>query len=105
MRRRWLTAVLKRIHELAAQGRVRFTLKAFQELAALDTGLDEKDAQLVLASVAAGDFVERMASEKTGEWMYVFKPRIGEVIVYVKGIVRNNCVVVSFHEDQADEDI
>lgn len=46
---------------------------------------------------------ERTASKKTGEWMYMFKPRIGEVIVYVKVIVRTNCVVISFHEDQIDE--
>jgi hypothetical protein len=38
--------------------------------------------------------------------MYVFKPRLGGVVVYVKVIVRINCVVISFHEeeDQIDED-
>jgi hypothetical protein len=41
MRQRWLAAVLERIHALASQGMVHFTLKAFQELAALDMGLDE----------------------------------------------------------------
>jgi len=103
---RWLAAVLERIHELASQGRVYFTLKALRELAALDVGLDEEDAQHVLANLAAGDFVERIASRKTGEWMYVFKPRVGEVVAYVKVIVRSNCVVISFHEekDQIDED-
>ncbi len=104
MRRRWLAAVLERVHGLALPGRVRFTLKAFQGLAALDMGLDEKDAQHVLANLAPGDFVERTASKKTGEWMYMFKPRVGEVIIYVKVIVRTSCVVISFHEDQSDED-
>ncbi len=41
---RWLPVVLHRIHELAASGRVRFTLKALRELALLDVGLDEVDA-------------------------------------------------------------
>ena len=106
MRLRWLSAVLERIHELASQGRVHFTLKALRELAALDIGLDEEDACHVLANLAVGDFVEREVSNKTGEWMYVFKPRVAGVVVYVKVIVRSNCVVISFHEeeDQIDED-
>jgi hypothetical protein len=40
--------VLKRIHELAASGRVRFTLKALRELASLDVGLDEADGRELL---------------------------------------------------------
>lgn len=66
---RWLATVLERIHELASRGRVHFTLKALRELAALEMGLDEEDAQHVLAHLIAGDFVERVASRKTGEWM------------------------------------
>ena len=106
MRQRWLAAILDRIHELASQGRVHFTLKALRELAVLDIGLDEEDAHHVLANLTAGDVVERVVSNKTGEWMYVFKPRIGRTVVYVKVIVRSNCVVISFHEeeDQIDED-
>ena len=97
---------MERIHELASQGRLHFTLKALRELAALDIGLDEEDARHVLANLNARDFVERAVSKKTGEWMYVFKPRVGGLIVYVKVIVRSNCVVISFHEeeDQIDED-
>jgi len=93
MRQRWLAAVLERIHELASQGRLHFTLKALRELAALDIGLDEEDARHVLANLNARDFVERAVSKKTGEWMYVFKPRVGGL-------------VISFHEekDQIDED-
>jgi len=106
MRRRWLPAVLARIRELAAQRMVRFTLKVLRELAALDMGLDEGDACDVLASLATSDFVERLGSKKTGEWMYVFKPTVGGVIFYVKVMLRSNCVVISFHEeeDQNDED-
>ena len=97
---------MERIHELASQGRLHFTLKALRELAALDIGLDEEDARHVLANLNARDFVERAVSKKAGEWMYVFKPRVGGLIVYVKVIVRSNCVVIAFHEeeDQIDED-
>jgi hypothetical protein len=106
MQPRWLPAVLARIRELAAQRKVRFTLKALRELATLDMGLDQEDACDVLANLATSDCVERLGSKKTGEWMYVFKPTVGEVILYVKVILRSNCVVISFHEeeDQNDED-
>ena len=106
MRRRWLPAVLARIRELAARRKVRFTMKALRELAALGMGLDEEDACDVLANLAAGDYVERLVSKKTGEWMYVFKPAVGEVVLYVKLIPRRDCVVISFHEEegQSDED-
>ena len=106
MPRRWLPAVLARIRELAAQGKVRFTIKALRELAALDLGFDEEDARHVLANLAARDFVERFVSRKTGEWMYVFEPAVGGTVVYVKVILRKDCVVISFHaeEDQSDED-
>lgn len=106
MRRRWLPAVLARIRELAAQGKVRFTIKALRELAALDLGLDEEDARHVLANLATRDFVERFVSRRTGEWMYVFEAAVGETVVYVKVILRDDCVVISFHEeeDQSDED-
>ena len=105
-RRRWLQAVLARVHKLATERRVRFTLKALRELAALDIGLDEEDACHVLANLAAGDFVERRVSKRTGEWMYIFKPSVGELIVYLKLVLRGECVVISFHEeeDRSDED-
>ena len=106
MRHPWLPAVLARIRELAAQRKVRFTIKALRELAALDLGLDEVDACHVLANLATRDFVERFVSRRTGEWMYVFKPAVGEAVAYVKVILRDDCVVISFHEeeDQSDED-
>jgi hypothetical protein len=81
-------------------------MKALRELAALEMGLDEEDARHVLANLTVSDFLERVASKKTGEGMYVFTPRLGGVVVYVKVIVRSNCVVISFHEEegQIDED-
>jgi hypothetical protein len=36
----------------------------------------------------------------TGEWMYLFKPLLAETALYVKVILRNECVVISFHEDE-----
>jgi len=105
MRRRWATPVLRQIRGLAAQRKVRFTLKAFQELGRLGMGLDQDDACDVLAKLAPSDLVERIVSEQTGEWMYVFKPSVGGIVVYVKVVLRADCVVISFHEEEeSDED-
>ena len=75
---RWATSVLRKIRGLAAQRKVRFTLKAFQELGRLGMGFDEADACDVLASLTRSDLVGRLVSEETGEWMYVFKPSVGD---------------------------
>jgi hypothetical protein len=99
---RALATVLKRVRALAAQRRVRFTLKALRELALL--GLDAEDARETLEGLRAMDFVRRHSSERTGEWMYVFKPRVGGVTIYVKFVLRDGCLVVSFHEDQNGND-
>ena len=102
---RWVTSVLRQIRGLATQRKVRFTLKAFQELGRLGMRLDEDDACDVLANLTRGDLVGRLVSEKTGEWMYVFKPSIDGVVVYVKVVLRADCVVISFHEEEdSDED-
>ena len=95
-----MAAVLSQIHQLATEKKVRFTLKAIEELADLDMGLDVDDACDVLAALSPGEFVERLQSESTGEWMYVFKPHVAGVTVYVKLILREECLVVSFHEDE-----
>jgi hypothetical protein len=97
---RWLPKVLTRVRELAAQRRVRFTLKAIRELPTLGLGLDAEDACDVLANLTSGDSAGRMLSETTGEWLYVFTPRLAGTLVYVKIILRNECVVVSFHEGE-----
>jgi hypothetical protein len=77
MPRRWLTLALREIRRLAAQRKMRFTLKAFQEIGRLGLELDQDDACDVLANLAPSDFVTRLVSENTGEWMYVFKPSVG----------------------------
>ncbi len=99
---RWLPRLLRRIHELAGRGRVRFTLKAARELAALGAGLDPQDACDVLASLTADDFAKRLESEHNGEWMYVFKPSVASTVVYLKLLLRAECLVVSFHEDEGE---
>ena len=35
--------------------------------------------------------------------MYVFKPGVGGQIIYVKVVLREHCLVVSFHEDEGTE--
>lgn len=36
--------------------------------------------------------------------MYVFKPSVGGIVVYVKVVLRINCVVISFHGEEDDSD-
>jgi hypothetical protein len=101
---RWASRVLVEIHRLAALGRVRFTLKATEELATLDIGLDESDALQILSELRLADLVGRVESESAPEWLYVFKPEVGDMVLYLKLIVRADCVVISFHEDEDDGD-
>ena len=96
----WLSGVLVRIRKLAMQRKVHFTLKALRELAGLDMGLDEEDACHVLANLVASDFAGRLRSKTTREWMHVFKPEVGGIRVYLKVILRTDCVVISFHEEK-----
>jgi hypothetical protein len=98
---RWLEKVIARIHELAARGAVRLTYKALREAALLDLALD--DVVDVIGRLRGRDSAGRLLSETTGEWMYVFKPDVVEHVIYVKLILRADCVVVSFHEDLGAE--
>ena len=100
---RWLPRILLRIRELAMARNVLFTLKARRELAALALWLDEEDACDLLVNLTADDLAARFASAVTGEWMYVFKPVVDGVLLYVKLIVRSDCIVVSFHEDEGPD--
>jgi hypothetical protein len=99
---RWLRTVLTRTRELALARRVLFTLKARRELAGLQFGLDEQDASDVLANLSPEDSAGRLKSPTTGEWAYVFKPLLAGAVLYVKIILRNECIVVSFHEDEGE---
>ena len=99
---RWLPKALRRIRRIAAARKVRFSLKAFRELSTLGLGLQGEDVCDVLAKLKSEDSAGRLSSETTGEWMYVFKPLVAETVVYVKLILREDCLVVSFHEDEGD---
>jgi len=54
----------------------------------------------VLVKLVASEFAERVRSKGTGEWMYVFNPRFGGLRIYLKVILRADCVVISFHEER-----
>jgi len=97
---RWLPRILASVRECAAEGKFRLTAKAARELAALGAGLDPEDVRHVLLGLTAGDSAGRRTSSTTREWMYVFKPEIGGEAVYVKLVIRDECVVISFHEDE-----
>jgi hypothetical protein len=99
----WIPRVVERIRALAAAGRVRFTLKSRQELAALS--LDPDDAVLVLRALADRDARGRVRSVVDHQWLYVFKPTALGCATYVKVCLREDCIVVSFHADEdAHED-
>jgi hypothetical protein len=97
---RWIGKVLRRIADFASARKVSFTLKALQEMAGLS--VDEEDACEVLAELTAEDCLGRQRSKKTGEWMYAFKPEFQGVELYVKVVLRESCVLISFHEDEAE---
>jgi len=98
---RWLGKALARIIALAAERRVLFTLKARRELAGL--GFDEQDACEILTGLGIEDSAGRFRSVVTNEWLYVFKPQVIEVTLYLKLILRSDCIVISFHEDEAED--
>ncbi len=100
---RRLPRVLARIRRLARERRVRFTHKALRELAELRMGLDPDDACDVLANLTSKDAVGRLVSERTGERVYAFRPQGGGARVYVKPVLRRECVLISFHEEEDHE--
>ena len=94
--------MLAEIHRLAARRQIRLTIKAASEVTLL--GLDEEDVLAILSTLKLRDLVRRVESSHTPEWLYVFKPRVGGMALYVKLIVRTDCVVISFHEDEEDDE-
>lgn len=96
--------MLRDIRALAAARRLSFTHKALRELAALGMGLDVEDARDVLMNLRPDDLAARRRSDATGEWMYIFKPSIENTVVYVKVILRADCIVISFHADEGAGD-
>ncbi len=66
--------------------------------------MDEADACDLMAALSARDFSERLLSEHTAEYLYVFKPVVAATTLYLKIIIRGQCVVVSLHEDGESDD-
>lgn len=81
---------------------MRLTDKAIEELDRL--GLEPEDGFAVLAALSESDFVERLPSRITDEWMYVFAPLLGPLLLYVKVVLRPDCVVISFHEVESEDE-
>jgi hypothetical protein len=100
----WLTRVVARVRELATLRKVVFTQKAARELELIDLPIDQEDALEVLGHLSAEDFSARFMSDLSDEWMYVFKPRVGGLLLYVKVILRHECRVISLHEARGDDD-
>jgi hypothetical protein len=90
---------LQRIRELASKQAVRITSKVQAEMDALEPPADIDDVVEVLSLLTSDDWQRRVCSELTGEPMHVFKPVTVHGLLYVKVVIRGNCVVVSFHEE------
>lgn len=93
----WQHRVLTRLRALASAGRVEFTGKARDEMAA--AGLQREDVLDILASCGRGERLGRLRSARSGEWLYVFRPDVGGSPFYLKVVLRDGCRLVSCHED------
>ena len=98
----WLSGVLERIHKLANEGKVRLIVKALAEVRGLGLGLG--DVVDILTTLSMVDSAGRLRSSSSSEWLYVFKPTVAETVFYGKVVLRGDCVVVSFHKDESDEE-
>jgi len=45
----------------------------------------------------------RLRSSITNEWLYVFKPTVAAMVLYLKVAIRQDCIVVSLHEDEEEQ--
>ncbi len=93
--------VIDQIKLLALAGRVIFTAKALYELESMDIGLDSTDVCLLLTTLEKNDFHDRILSKITDEYLYVFIVRISNIEVYLKIMIRQSCVIISFHENRS----
>ena len=105
----WKESAVAAIRSLATEYRIIITEKAFQELRDLRSWhldqpdipeLDEEDVRDLLMALQPKHLVQRVASVHTGEPLYVFKPEFADTVVYLKVAVRDDCVVISLHEDR-----
>jgi putative zinc finger/helix-turn-helix YgiT family protein len=66
---RWVRRALARIHQFAAEDRLAFTQKAFDELRALPLDLDALDACQILLNLRPGHCAGRVLSRDTGQYL------------------------------------
>lgn len=65
-------------------------------MAELELSID--DALDALAAISVEQLDRRVPSDQSGEWLYIFDVEgPDEVALYVKVLLRNGCLVVSFH--------
>jgi hypothetical protein len=95
----WRQRIVARIRAMAESGQVALSAKVVLELIELGLPLRSTDVVAVLQDLAEEDLVGRIRSEVSNEWLYVFKPEVGGMLMYVKVAIREKCVVISFHED------
>lgn len=66
----------------------------------LELSIDQDDVLLMLQHLESSDCSGRLRSSITNEWLYVFKPKVAATVLYLKVAIRQNCIVVSLHEDE-----
>jgi hypothetical protein len=101
--RSWVARVLARIRRLAQAEHVKLTRKARDEIGDFPIEVDWEDLLDLLESLQAGDLYRRQWSGRH-EWMYVFKLQFGGQTVYMKLTLRDHCQVISFHEDEIEDE-
>jgi len=94
----WLPRVLMRIRASVAAGRVVLTAKARDEL--LELGLERPDLEELLGALGAQDRPARLRTDPADQWLYVFRPAVAGLHLYLKLAIRLDCVVISCHEDE-----
>ncbi len=93
---KWTAHVpLTRVQALRAEGRLRITRSALK--GADDLGLDEKGIADVVAALTAADFCKSMTTYADHRvWQDVYRPNTTVGPVYLKVIVIDDVLVVSF---------
>lgn len=96
-----LTArALRRMRDLAIAGRVIFTTKALLELSNLSVPLHIGEVHRLIANLTRDDFLHRRVSIRSGEILYAFLVQIEGCSLYLKLVLREDCVVISCHDDR-----
>lgn len=88
---------LSRVRDLVAAGRIRVTASALAGAASL--GMDFEDVVAVVSALRAVDFYKSMTTNADHRvWQDVYRPKTPFGAVYVKLIVIDDVLIVSFKE-------